>query len=349
MIRKEAFFALALTLVLSIAGCAPAATPTPAPVPTIAATTPASAITAGADVAPTTIPATSIAIPPTTASTPSSLTVTDVAGRKVTLPGIPQRIISLAPSNTEILFALGLGPKVVAVDDFSDYPAEAKVLLKIGGSSGKYNFEQIVALKPDLVLAAEITPPDAIKKLEDLKLTVAVISVTKTSFDSILNDIALVGQMTGQVKQATSLTSAMQQKIDAIKARVATAKTQPRVYWELDASDPAKPFTVGPGNFVNDLITQAGGVNVFGTASKPYPQISIEQVVTANPDVIILSDVAYGITVDSVFKRSGWENIAAVQSKQVLPIDGNLTNRPGPRIVDGFEAVAKLIHPELFK
>ena len=332
MIRKLIFPALVVFLALSIAGCAPAATPTPTTVPTLA---------------PTPIPPTPTAVPPTTAPTP--IILTDVAGRKVTLAGIPQRIISLAPSNTEILFALGLGPKVVAVDDFSDYPSEAKTLPKIGGTSGKYNFEQIVALKPDLVLAAEITSPETIQKLQDLKLTVAVISVTKTSFDSILNDITLVGQMTGQVEQAKGLTRAMQQKIDAIQARVATAKTQPRVYWELDASDPAKPFTVGPGNFVNDLITLAGGVNVFGTASQPYPQISIEQVVAANPQVIILSDAAYGVTVDSVLKRSGWENIDAVRNKQVYPIDSNLTNRPGPRIVDGFEAVAQLIHPELFK
>ena len=340
MIRKEIYYVLALILVLTIAGCAPTTTPTP--VPTVAAT-------AGVDVVPTTGLPTSTIAPPTTAPTPTTRTITDVAGRQVTLLGIPQRIISLAPSNTEILFALGLGPKVVAVDDFSDYPAEAKTLPKIGGTSGKYNFEQIVALKPDLVLAAEITPPDAIKKLEDLKLTVAVISVTKTSFDSILNDIMLVGQMTGQVKPAKGLTSAMQQRIDAIQARVAAAKTQPRVYWELDASDPAKPFTVGPGDFVNDLISLAGGVNVFGTASQPYPQISIEQVVTANPQVIILSDADYGVTVASVLQRSGWATIDAVKRKQVYPIDSNLTNRPGPRIVDGFETVAKLIHPELFK
>jgi cobalamin transport system substrate-binding protein len=319
MIRKQIFCAFALVLALGVTSCAP--TPTPAP-PT-----------------PTTIPTT----------TPKPITFTDVAGRQVTLPGIPQRIISLAPNDTEILFALGVGPRVVAVDDFSDYPAEAETLPKIGGTDDKYDFEQIVALKPDLVLAAEITPPVVIKKLEDLKLTVAVISVTKTSFDSILNDITLVGQMTRQVEQAKRVTSAMQQKIDAIKAQIATAKTQPRVYWELDASDPTKPFTVGPGNFVNDLIARAGGVNVFGNASQPYPQISIEQVVTANPDVIILSDAAYGITVDSVLKRPGWENIAAVQKQQIYPIDNDLTNRPGPRIVDGFEAVAKLIHPEVFK
>lgn len=334
MIRKQILFALALILTLSVASCASAATPAPAP-------------TTAPTLAPTPVPPTPTAVSPTAA--PMAISVTDVAGRKVTLAGIPQRIISLAPSNTEILFALDLGSKVVAVDDFSDYPVEAKALPKIGGSSGKYNFEQIVALKPDLILAAEITSPEAIQKLQDLKLTVAVISVTKTSFSSILNDITLVGQMTGQVAQAQGVTRAMQQKFDTIKAQVATAKTQPRVYWELDASDPAKPFTVGPGNFVNDLITLAGGVNVFGTASKPYPQISIEQVVTANPEVIILSDAAYGITVESVLKRSGWENIDAVQKKQVFPIDSNLTNRPGPRIVDGFEAVAKLIHPELFK
>ncbi len=284
---------------------------------------------------------------PTTIFTP--ITITDVAGRVLVLPARPQRIISLAPSNTEILFALDLGSKVVAVDDFSDYPAQAKALPKIGGTDDKYNLEQIVALKPDLVLAAEVTSPDLIKKLQDLKLSVAVTSVTKTSFTSILNDITLVGQMTGQVEQAKQVTQAMQQKIAALQAKVATTRTKPRVYWELDASDPSKPYTVGPGNFINDLIALAGGMNVFGDANKPYPQISIEQVVTVNPQVIVLSDAAYGVTVDSVLNRPGWQNIDAVRNQQIYPIDDSLTSRPGPRIVDGFEAAVKLIHPELFK
>jgi iron complex transport system substrate-binding protein len=277
------------------------------------------------------------------------MTITDVAGRKVTVNGVPQRIVSLAPSDTEILFALGVGSNVLAVDDFSDYPAEAKSLPKIGGTGDKYNFEQIVALKPDIIFAAGITSPDTLKKLQDLKLTFVVLGVEKTTFDSVLTDISLAGQITGRADQAKQLTDSMKQKVDAIKAKVATAKTKPRVYWELDATDPTKPFTVGPGTFVNDIITMAGGVNVFANASSPYPQVSAEQVVAANPEVIILPDAAYGITVDSVLARPGWQKIDAVKNKHVYPIDDSLVSRPGPRVVDGIEAAAKLIHPELFK
>jgi iron complex transport system substrate-binding protein len=281
-------------------------------------------------------------------ATPSTLTITDVAGRNVTINGVPQLSVSLAPSDTEILFALGVGSNVVAVDDFSDYPAEAKALPKIGGTGDKYNFEQIVALKPDVIFAAGITSPDVLKKLEDLHLTVVVLGVEKTTFDSILTDIALAGQITGRADQAKQLTDSMKRRVDAIKAKVATAKTKPRVYWELDATDPTKPYTVGPGTYVDNIITMAGGVNVFATASSSYPQVSAEQVVSANPEVIILTDAAYGVSVDSVLTRPGWPKIDAVNNMHVYPIDDNLVSRPGPRVVDGLEAAAKLIHPELF-
>ncbi|MCI0605563.1 cobalamin-binding protein [bacterium] len=260
-----------------------------------------------------------------------------------------QRLISLAPSNTEILFALNAGSNIVGVDDFSDYPLGARDITKIGGSNGKYNFEQIIALKPDLIFAAEVTPPDVIKKLNDLKLAVIVTSESRTTFDNIFSAIRLMGQATGKTGEAKRITDAMKQKLDSIKAKVKTAKTKPRVYWELDATDSAKPFTVGPGNFVNDVITLAGGVNVFAMASKAYPQISAEQVVAANPEVIILSDAAYGITVTSVLQRPGWQKVDAVKNEKVYPIDDSLVSRPGPRIVDGLEAAARLIHPEVFQ
>ncbi|MGB8648509.1 MAG: cobalamin-binding protein [Anaerolineae bacterium] len=352
MFRKQYLLAFAFILTLLAIGCAPAA-PTAAPttVPTTAPTTvPTTAPTALPTTAPTLAP--TVAPTATTApatATPAALTLTDVAGRKVTLNGVPQRIISLAPNNTEILFALGAGPNVVGVDDFSDYPAETKALPKIGGSDGKYNFEQIVALKPDVVLASGITSPDAVKKLEDLKLTVVVLGIEKTTFDSILADITLAGQVTGRVDQAKQLTDSMTQRVNAIKTKVATAKTKPRVYWELDATDPTKPYTVGPGAFTNDIITMAGGANIFAGAGSSFPQVSVEQIIAANPEVIILPDAAYGITIDSVLQRPGWQKIDAIKSKHVYPIDDNLVSRPGPRVVDGIEAAARLIHPELFQ
>ena len=307
----------ALLLALSLAACGTAAATVPTTVPTAAPAVAAS--------------------------------ITDRAGRPVALAGTPQRIVSLAPSNTEILFALDLGAQVVAADDFTNYPAAAKALPKIGGLNGSYNYEQIVALRPDLVLAAGITPPEVLEKLEGLKIPVAVANVTETTFENVLADIEFVGKLTGRAEQAAALTGAMRKRYAEIIAKVVSATTKPRVYWELDATDAAKPYTVGPGSFVHDLIGLAGGANVFADASSPYPQVGLEQVVAADPDVIILSDAAYGITVESVMQRPGMSSVAAVKQKRVHPIDDDLVSRPGPRIVDGLEAAAKLIHPELFQ
>jgi iron complex transport system substrate-binding protein len=357
MIIRRSASALVLVLALLLSACgasappttqaptaAPTAEPTPAP-PTAAATT------APPTAAPTAAPATSepAAATAAPAAAGGAVTVTDVAGRTVTIPTTPEHLISLAPSTTEILFALGLAPKLLATDDFSDYPAEAKSLPKIGGLNAAYNFEQIVALEPDLIFAAGITPPETIKKLEDLKLNVIVIGAEKTSFESVFADIRLVGQATGQVDQAKQLTAAMQDQLAALKAKLAAATEKPLVYWELDATDPTKPYAVGPGNFVGDMIALAGGTNVFEKVDSPFPQVSSEQVVGANPDVIILSDAAYGITIESVLQRPGWQVISAVKQQRVAPIDDNLVSRPGPRVVAGLEATAKIIHPELFK
>ncbi len=352
--RSASVLALLLALILNACG---ASTPPAAQVPTSQAPTTAPAA------APTAVPAaptaalpteapTAAVVAPTAAAAPQTagaVTITDVTSRTITIPAAPERIISLAPSTTEILFAIGLAPKVVAVDDFSDYPAEAKDLPKIGGLNTAYNFEQIVALKPDLIFAAGITPPEAIKKLEDLKLTVIVIGAEKTSFDSVFADIVLVGQATSQAQPAAQVTTAMHDQLAALKAKLAGAKEKPLVYWELDATDPAKPYSVGPGNFVGDMLALAGGTNVFEKAGSPFPQVSAEQVVAANPAVIILSDAAYGITVESVLKRPGWQVIDAVKQQRVAPIDDNLVSRPGPRIVEGLAATARIIHPELFK
>jgi iron complex transport system substrate-binding protein len=342
--RCASALALALALILSACG-ATAAPPTRAP-----AIVPSAVPVVESTAVPTAAPTAAPTVAPTAAPTaPAALTITDVAGRTVTIAATPQRIISLAPSNTEILFALDLGPKVVAVDDFSDFPAAAKDLPKIGGSNATYNFEQIVALKPDLVLAAGITPPEGIKQLEDLKLTVVVLGTSQTTFDSIFADIGLAGEITGQAERAKQVVGAMKTKFDAIKAKVAEAKTRPLVYWELDGTDPAKPFSVGPGNFVGDLIALAGGTNIFEKTSSPFPQVSAEQVVSANPEVIVLADAAYGVTVQSVAQRPGWRAIAAVQQQRIAPIDDNLVSRPGPRVVEGLEAAVKIIHPELYE
>ena len=357
MIIRRSASALIFVLALILSGCGASAPPA-TQAPTVIAAAPATAApptaapptAAPPTAAPPTVAPPTVA-PPTVAPTQAAagITITDVAGRTVTIASTPERLISLAPSTTEILFAIGLAPKLVATDDFSDYPAEAKNLPKIGGLNAAYNFEQIVALKPDLIFAAGITPPETIKKLEELKLPVVVVGAEKTSFDSVFADIALVGQATGQAQPAAQVTTAMQDQLAALKTKLAAAKTKPLVYWELDATDPAKPYSVGPGNFVGDMIALAGGTNVFDKVESPFPQVSAEQVVAANPDVIILSDAAYGITIESVLKRPGWQVITAVKQQRVEPIDDNLVSRPGPRLVEGLAATARIIHPELFQ
>jgi iron complex transport system substrate-binding protein len=341
---KRRFAWLCITLLLVLAACGPAGAPTPAPAAT-PMNAPAAAPTTAPAIAPTNTPA---AVPTSIPTAAYPLTITDSNDRKVTIAAQPQKIVSLSPSDTEIVYALGQGAKLVAVDQFSDYPPEAKSVLNIGGSRGNFNFEKIVALAPDLVLAAGPTAADTIKKLEDLKLTVVVISSRKTTLDSIMGDIKLAGSILGVPAQARQLTEAMQQRLDVLKTRVAAAKARPRVYWELDGTNASKPYTVGAGNFVHDLITLAGGENVFSGLSASFSQVGAETVVAANPEVIILSDAAYGISPESVKARSGWDVISAVKNGKVFPIDDNLVSRPGPRIVEGLEAAARLIHPELF-
>jgi iron complex transport system substrate-binding protein len=350
--RKLSAGLIALTIMLvAVVACAPAPTATPVPptaAPTrIPATLAPTATPVPPTAAPTKIPPTVAPTPVPATATPAPITVTDGANRSVTISALPQRIISLAPSTTEIAFALGLGRRVVAVDSFSDYPAETKDLPKI--KTYPLNLEQIVALKPDLVLAAGIQSPDDIKKLADLKLTVLVVGSMNTTFDSVTADIALVGKATGTDAKAKTIADAMKQKVDAVKAKVANAQAKPRVYWELDATDPAKPYAPGPGSFINDIITLAGGVNATANAKTPYAQVNAEAIIAANPDLIILSDAAYGTTPESVKARGGWSAINAVKNNRIFPIDDNLVSRPGPRIADGLEAAAKIIHPELFK
>ncbi len=268
--------------------------------------------------------------------------------RIVSLKGPAKRIVSLAPSNTEILFAIGAGDQVVGRDMFSDYPEAAKSIKDIGGSNDKYNTEEIVALKPDLVLAGEINSPELIQSMSQLGLPVFPIT-NPTKLEDMYSNIALVGELTGHSKQAGQLVDSLKKRVAAVDAKVKSVSSRISVYYELDATDPTKPYTAGPGTFVSLLIQRAGGTNIGDSMSSQWAQISLEQVVAANPQIIILGDSAYGVTPDSVKQRPGWSGIAAVQNNRIYTFDDNLVSRPGPRLVDGLEQLAKLLHPDLFK
>ena len=278
------------------------------------------------------------------------VTVDDGLGRTVKLSGPAQRIVSMAPSNTEILFAIGAGSQVVGRDEFSDYPAQVKSLPSVGGSMGNYSNEAIVALKPDLVLAAEINTPDQVKTLEALGLTVYYLK-NPTTLDEMYKNLEVVAQLTGHESDAESLITSLKARVAAVDSKLANVTKKPIVFYEVDATDPTKPYTYGPGTFGDALIAEAGGTNFSDAAgiTDQYPQVSLEQIVKTNPQIMILGDSAYGVTSDSVKARAGWGTIDAVKNGMIFPFDDNLVSRPGPRLVDGLEQLAKLLHPELFQ
>lgn len=285
---------------------------------------------------------------PAASSNVAGLTLTDGLGREVKLGSAAQRVVSLAPSNTEILFALGAGDKVVGRDEFSDYPVEAKAIASVGGSMGEYSLEAIVALKPDLVLASELNSPELVSSLEKLGLTVYYLSNPK-SFEELYTNLETVATLTG--RDATKLTDSLKARVSAVDEKIAILSYAPVVFYEIDATDPSKPYTAGVDTFINLIIQRAGGINFTGLAgiTDPYPQVSLEQLVVTPPDFIILGDSMWGTSPEVVAGRPGWGTLTAVVDGHVYPFDDNLVSRPGPRLVDGLEALAKLLHPDSFK
>jgi cobalamin transport system substrate-binding protein len=291
-------------------------------------------------------PVTTPSAAPTAAATATAATfpttLTDFQGRSVTVAKRPERLVSIGPSITEFLFALGAGARVVGDDDFSDTPAEASKVTHVGGV--KVNFEQVVALKPDLVLSVKFSD-GTIEKLASAGLLVLVVDPQSAS--DVARTAILLGKAVGA--DGNAMAQDIQKKVDAVRATTAKATTKPRVYHEIDASDPTKIFTVGPGSYIADLIEIAGGVNVFAGATGAYPQVSAEQVLRADPEVIVVAASDYSAKPDQIAARPGWSAISAVKNKRFGAIEPNLINRPGPRIGEGAEAYARVVHPELFK
>lgn len=284
-------------------------------------------------------------------ATPTAVPIqlTDGLGRTVSLPAPAMRIVSLAPSNTEILFAIGAGSQVVGRDSFSDYPQEVSEITDVGGGFGEFNTEAILALKPDLVLAADIIPPEKIQALEDLGLIVFSIA-NPVDFEELFNNIQLVGKLTAHEEEAQKLISELKQRLQQVEEKVMLSSYLPLVFYELDASDPNAPWTAGPGTFIDTLITKAGGFNLGASLEGAWVQISLEVLIQKNPDIIILGDYTWGgVTPEAVAARAGWKVLKAVKENKVFTFDDNLVSRPGPRLVDGLEAMARLLHPELFE
>ena len=312
---RKLFFVL-LTLAFLLVACSPASTPQPAPLVTEVATS-------------------------------APITLSDGLGRTVTLNGPAQRIVSLAPSNTEILFAVGAGTQVAGRDESSDYPDETLSLPTVGGWSG-FSTESIVALQPDLVLAGGINTPELVASLESLGLRVYFLPNPAT-IEEMYANLETVGLLTGHEAETAALVEALKVRVAAVDEKIAAVTERPSVYYELDATDPTKPYTAGPGSFVDLLIQRAGGANVGAQLQGQWVQISLEELLILDPDMILLGDSLYGETPEKVAARPGWEVLSAVQDGRIYPFDDTLVSRPGPRLVDALEAMARFLHPGLFE
>ena len=289
---------------------------------------------------------------PATGASPSSqpaaypLTVTDDAGREIRLQAEPARIVSLAPSNTEILCALGACGRLVGVTDFDDYPPDVVEVDRVVTMT-QVDVEAVVAAEPDLVLAAgnELTPTAVIDQLTDLGLPVLVLY--PESLDEVTGDIELVGTAIGRDDAAAALIEEMRDRVDAVQEAVAGLE-QPRTFYEVSVFE-GIIYTAGEGSFLASLIETAGGDPITGDTLST--SIEVEDLVAADPELILLGDATYDATItpESVATRPGWQGMTAVADDRVLVVTEDVViTRPGPRIVDGLEALARAIHPEAF-
>jgi iron complex transport system substrate-binding protein len=280
-------------------------------------------------------------------------TLVDSLGNVVTLTSPPERIVSLAPSNTEILFAVGAGDNVVGVTNYCNYPYNFTMWIETGNltSIGSYygpSVEPIVELEPDLVLATVSGSMEAADNLRSLGYNVLVLE--SKSIEGMLQDILLVGRATGHDVEAGALVSDIRERIDLVANQAADATFTPKIYHEI-WDEPL--MSAGPTTFVDELISLAGGENLFHDALTSWPIVNAETIIDRNPDVMIFPNMYMGHgnfykTIENVKTRSGWNLINAVQEDAIYEIDADIISRSGPRLVDALEAIAKMIHPEIF-
>lgn len=278
---------------------------------------------------------------PSSSASPASIKVTDDAGEEVALAAPAARVVSLAPANTEIAFAIGAGDRMVAGTSYDDYPEAAKGLAKIGDFANP-SVEKIVAFEPDLVLAAGGIQEGLRSRLEKLGMEVYVID--PATYEGVVEDVRELGLLMGVSDRAGQVAQAMEDAAAAVAAKVGTLE-RPVTFVEIYS----KPLmTAGSGTFIDDLVTLAGGTNLGASAGEGYPYYNSETLVDEDPAVYIAVSGAQS-TPGQIARRSGYAGLSAVKNGRVYVIDDNLIARPGPRLADGLELLAKMIHPEAYQ
>ncbi len=355
---KLKYLALAflLSTVLIISGCQAAAvttTPNVPPatlsnnVPTSAAVTAATTVPASTNPAittTTTVPAS--ATPAVTSTSPGAkfpITIIDAVGRSVTLKAMPRSIVSLSPSNTEMVFALGLGDQLVGVTKFCNYPEAAKTKNVLGGFSD-VNLERVVIAKPDLILAGSLHVAKVVPALE--RLNIPVLVFRSGTIEGILDDITQLGAITGKAEEAKAITADLRKRVEAVTAKIGGAKAEkPRILY-VTWHDPI--WTSGDDTVIGELIRKAGGINVTSELSG-YANITLESVIQKNPQIIIvMSSMGDQVSMGYITSEPRLQAVEARKNNRVYMIDADLFGRTTPRIVDALEQLAKIVQPGLF-
>lgn len=273
------------------------------------------------------------------------MTITDAVGKEITLESPPEKIVSLIPSNTEILFALGLNNEIVGVTDNDDYPAEATEKQKVGGMD--YNIEQIIALKPDIVFAHESSmafSEGAFDQLESAGVKVFVVTDAK-DFDETYTTIEQLGRATGKLPEADKIIKDMKTKVEEVLAKIKDVEPK-KVF--VETSDEPQIYTTGKDTFMNEMLNMIHAENVAADTANWY-EISAEQIIKKNPDVIVVTYHYVPDILTKIPQRDGFDTINAVKNKAIVQVDENTTSRQGPRLGEGLEELAKAIYPEAFK
>ncbi len=272
------------------------------------------------------------------------VTVKDARGSEVVVEEKPERIVSLIPSNTETAFALGLEKEIVGVSDHDNYPEEVEEKERVGGM--ELNIEKIISLKPDLVLASEINPQEGLQQLEDAGITVLVVN-DAANFSDAYDSIKMIGEATGKLDEAEKIVQGIKNKIKEIQDQIGTDAEKKKVYVEVW---PAPDISVaGKNTFIDEMLQLIGAENII--KKEGWPKVDQEAVIEADPDVIITTYGAYaGSDSDKeIPERDGWQDVTAVKNKQIYDVDNDTVTRPGPRLAEGIEEIAKAVYPEIFE
>ncbi|CAJ36197.1 ABC-type transport system, periplasmic component [Methanocella arvoryzae MRE50] len=322
--KRITIVAILIALIVAMSGCT---TPSPGP---------------SAPASPTATPAAGSAFP---------VTITDAFGKTTTLDKAPERIVSLSAANTEVLFALGLGSKIVGTDDYSEYPPEAKNITHVSGYSG-VSYEKIIAVNPDVIFVEDIVGEEAVTSLKDKGFK--VIEVKNNNMSAIVETIELMGRATGTESNAAALIDDINARMDAINSKTADLdeSQKPTVLLVASYLTGESIYVYGANTYGDDMIRLTGGINAAGDVTE-YKVMSTEAIIAADPDFIIIP-VDGVMTTQSSFdnfrygNESWMQGLSAVKNGNVIQADGNVMMRPGPRMPDAALDIARAIHPELF-